>query len=300
MLGPAFLIGLGIVFLLNSLDIVPWSAWATLWRFWPVILILIGIQVILGRTGAGWGVSLLVAVLLVVVVVGAAVAASQSGLIAPFETERAGQAQTGSVEKDLSGLQEARATIEFGAGRLSVDSLPAASDRLVVVDYRSGTLGRAPRLTLQPQGRTGVLRLTGEAGFRFGRTTEADQWDVHLARSIPLDLTVRMGAADGNLDLTDLKARTLNLDVGASSSVVRFPAGAGTTRASVNAGAASITLEIPPGVGARVVTDSGLTSIEAAPRFSKAGNVYISEDYQTAANRLEIQLKAGVSSVKIL
>ena len=71
-LGPAILIGLGIIFLLNSLDLVPWSTWATLWRFWPIILILLGVQVILGRMGAGWGVSLLAAVLLVVVVVGAA------------------------------------------------------------------------------------------------------------------------------------------------------------------------------------------------------------------------------------
>ncbi len=298
-LGPAILIGLGIIFLLNSLDIVPWTVWGTLWRFWPVILILVGIQIILGRTGVGWGISMVVTVLLVVVLVGAALAAAQAGWGVPIEMDTAGQGQNVSVDKDLSSFQEARVTIEFGAGRLSLDSLPAASDRLVVVDYKSGTLGRSPRLRLQEQGRVGVLQITGGDGFRFGRTAQADEWNVHLSRSIPLDLTVRMGAADGSLDLTDLRARTLNLDIGASSTVVRFPAGAGATRAFVNAGAASLTLEFPPGVGARIVADSGLASIDAAPRFSRSGGVYTSEDYQTATNRLDVELKAGVSSLKI-
>jgi len=72
-LGPAILIGLGIIFLLNTLDILPWSVWGSLWRFWPIILILIGIEILLGRTGAGWGVSLLISLALVALLVGAAV-----------------------------------------------------------------------------------------------------------------------------------------------------------------------------------------------------------------------------------
>lgn len=42
--GALVIIFLGIVFLLNNLDILPWGIWDQLWKFWPVILILIGIQ----------------------------------------------------------------------------------------------------------------------------------------------------------------------------------------------------------------------------------------------------------------
>ena len=297
-LGPAILIGLGIIFLLNTLDILPWSVWGSLWRFWPIILILIGIEILLGRTGAGWGVSLLISLALVALLVGAAVAASQAGLL-PGSVDVGGPAQTGSLDAELGRLQEARADIEFGAGKLSLDSLPAASDRLAVVDYTSGTLGRAPRISLREQGRVGVLRITAREDFRIVRTGEPDQWNIHLSRSIPMDLTVRLGAADGSLDLTDLVVRTLNLDVGASSMSIRFPVAAGATRAFVNAGAASLTLEIPAEVGARVVSESGLASIEASPRFSRSGGDYTSENYQTAANKLDIELKAGVSSINI-
>lgn len=304
-LGPAILIALGIVFLLNTLDIVPWGVWATLWRFWPVILILFGIQVILGRAGASWSISLLLAVAAVVLVVGVVVAASQGGWISgiPIDSganrEQADQAQPGEVSRDLGNIQEARTNIEFGAGKLVLDSLPAASSKLVVVDYSVGAVGRAPRLTLSESGRQGNLRITGGENFRFGRRAEPDQWMVHLNPAIPLDLTVRMGAADGSLDLRALRVRTLNLDVGASSAVVGFPAAAGSTRAFINAGAATLTLDIPPEVGARVVSDSGLASISASSRFSQAGGVYTSDGYQTATNRVEIELKAGISTVNI-
>lgn len=44
------LILLGLIFLLNNLDIIPWSIWDNLWRFWPLILILWGLQIMLGRS----------------------------------------------------------------------------------------------------------------------------------------------------------------------------------------------------------------------------------------------------------
>ena len=49
MLGGLFLVFIGIVFLLNNLGLVPGSVWNELWKFWPVLVILIGIRVLAGR-----------------------------------------------------------------------------------------------------------------------------------------------------------------------------------------------------------------------------------------------------------
>lgn len=45
-----FLIALGVIFLLNNLEILPWSIWGALWRLWPLFLIIGGIQIIFGRS----------------------------------------------------------------------------------------------------------------------------------------------------------------------------------------------------------------------------------------------------------
>lgn len=38
----------GIIFLMNTLDILPWAVWAEIGRFWPLLLILTGLYIVLG------------------------------------------------------------------------------------------------------------------------------------------------------------------------------------------------------------------------------------------------------------
>ncbi|HUD20568.1 MAG TPA: DUF5668 domain-containing protein [Candidatus Saccharimonadales bacterium] len=54
------LIALGMIFLFNNFGLLPWGVWDTLWRLWPVLLIIWGLQTIFGRSW--WG-QLIVAIL---------------------------------------------------------------------------------------------------------------------------------------------------------------------------------------------------------------------------------------------
>lgn len=38
----------GIILLFNTAGILPWTVWDYIWRFWPLLLILWGLQIILG------------------------------------------------------------------------------------------------------------------------------------------------------------------------------------------------------------------------------------------------------------
>ena len=60
---PLVLITLGVLFLLQNLGYLPWAFWSVAWRFWPVILILVGIQLFFGRRA--WVAAGLVVVVLV-------------------------------------------------------------------------------------------------------------------------------------------------------------------------------------------------------------------------------------------
>ena len=59
----AFLLFLGIVFLLQTMDVLSWRLWETLWKFWPVLLIITGLSVLLKRYNV-WLVSLLILAIL--------------------------------------------------------------------------------------------------------------------------------------------------------------------------------------------------------------------------------------------
>jgi TM2 domain-containing membrane protein YozV len=50
-LGAFILIGLGVLFLLDEVGVLHFHS---LWRFWPLVLIALGIRVLMRRTGRGW------------------------------------------------------------------------------------------------------------------------------------------------------------------------------------------------------------------------------------------------------
>ena len=58
-----FILLLGVVLLLQTLDVLPWGLWGTLWRFWPVLIIIIGLSILLRRYNA-WLLSLLILAIL--------------------------------------------------------------------------------------------------------------------------------------------------------------------------------------------------------------------------------------------
>ena len=60
-----FLLFIGTVLLLQTLDVLPWTLWDTLWRYWPVLLIATGISILLRHWNV-WLVSLLILALLFV------------------------------------------------------------------------------------------------------------------------------------------------------------------------------------------------------------------------------------------
>ena len=116
-----------------------------------------------------------------------------------------------------------------------------------------------------------------------------------------MELRIDGGAADLNLDLRDLTVKLLDVDSGAVSTTVVLPAAAGETRAVFDVGAASLDIEIPPGVAARVRIESALTSVQVdESRFPRAGEgESLSKDFDAAANRVGLEINAGVSSVSV-
>lgn len=63
------LIAGGVLLLLNTLNLLPWKVWDNVWRFWPLLLVLWGLQIIFGENAAGRGLIRLVGLLFVLLIV---------------------------------------------------------------------------------------------------------------------------------------------------------------------------------------------------------------------------------------
>lgn len=123
---------------------------------------------------------------------------------------------------------------------------------------------------------------------------------MRLTPRIPLDVRVRSGASQIDLDLSALQVTALRVDVGASSGKVKLPQAAGTTAAVVKAGAADLEFTVPVETAARIHARGGLSSFQIdEQRFPRDGNYYVSADYARATNRIDLEIDSGVASVRV-
>jgi len=147
------------------------------------------------------------------------------------------------------------------------------------------------RLSVNVEAGASFVPFVGPSGgvFRF-----------QLSNDVPSFIRVETGASQLDMDLTDVPASEITLQTGASNSNVTLPA-RGASHLGLEAGAASVNIRIPDGVSARVRIKEGLTSLNIErSRFPQVDSrLYQSADYDSAENRAEIDIEAGVGSITI-
>lgn len=258
---PLLLVGLGVVLLVGAFLPGPWRAPRA------------------GGTagGPGWGTA-----------AGATAGAAAGGGAAAAGSD-AGTPDRLAIP--LEGAVDAEVMVTFGAGHLAIGA--AAPGLLVDGTYDGG-------VRVEPGG-PGRVRLSPPAPtLRLDRAPYA--WRVGLAADVPLRLRVESGAADADLDLRTLRVTELRVRTGASETRVTLPEAAGFTRVDAEGGAAAIRFRVPDGVAARIRTSVALGSTDVdVARFPRtpSGNGWESLDFETAANRVEIEVRGGVGSVSI-
>jgi cell wall-active antibiotic response 4TMS protein YvqF len=308
-----WLIGLGLVFIVRQAMGLDWGeAWplfvillgaaglvtravavdgvrgvSGVWSFtWPVVWIVVGVVLLASTTGnlaqapldviAEWWPVLLVAVGAWFLV----------GAVMPFGGRPAEQ-----LALPLGAAQVADIRIRFGAGQLTTGR--ARPGNLIDGSFAGGVL----HTDLGP----GRVELRQDTAFGLPWIDHDAIWAVGLAGDVPLDVRLDVGAARSSLDFSDLRLRTLELHTGASDTRVRLPAAAGATTVRAETGAASLVVEVPSGVAARIRTRIALGSSHIdESRFPRTSDGYASPDYATATNRVDIDISGGVGSFRVV
>lgn len=302
-LGPAILIGLGLLFLAQNFGLIGSDVWLNIWRFWPVLLVAAGIELILGRSSWGSAIALLVLVLAVSAIV------AWSAWITPVVRDGDGAWSVGAVgalttervAEEMGDARQATIDLRHGAGRLVVGALPATSPSLIEGDLTHGENTTVERQIDRTNGQVQMTLRGRTNGPRiFGGNSLRDDWTLNLSPLVATDLRVDTGASDLTLNLRDLAVTRLNVDAGASSVNVVLPGSAGHTDAVIEAGVASVDVTVPEGVAARIRVRQGLSGANIdETRFPRVGEYYQSPGYETAVNRVNLSVETGVSSLNV-
>jgi DUF4097 and DUF4098 domain-containing protein YvlB len=103
---------------------------------------------------------------------------------------------------------------------------------------------------------------------------------------------------DVDLDLTDLRVDSLQLDSVAGSIEVEMPEQGGT-RATIDGGAGDIRVTIPPGAQARVRVNEGIGDVNVGRRFEQRGDYYQTEGFSGAESQILLEIDHAIGTVTI-
>jgi len=274
-----------------------WSVWDVIWRLWPVLLIAIGLDILVGRRSA---IGSLIALVLVIAVIAGAVWLAT--IATPMVTGQVftGQAlTTDRVVQELAGATSADVRIAFGAGSLRIGALKDSGNLI------EGAIATGPgeRIIHDFQLNDGVAHFElrnegmsfGPFGWRHGDRT----WSLDLSSSVPMALNVSTGVGQSMLDLSGLKVTDLRVSSGVGQTEVWLPT-QGRVTARVSGGVGQLIVTIPEGMAARIHGSAGLGGLSVAQRFARqGGGDYVSSNYATADDRVDLDISGGVGEVVV-
>jgi hypothetical protein len=266
------LISAGAVALAIQGGAIDGAAARELWRFWPVILILIGVAIIAARTPFA-----LIVTLITGLVVGGMAGTLVSGWPDGLSIGCGGEAtQLLTDEGTFSGSAEVE--LDFDCGDLTVDM--ADGDRWDVDARYAGT--SEPRITSNADS----LRVVAEGGGFPGFNESRQAWNVILPRDVQLALEVDANAASSTLNLADGDFGELSVDANAGS--VRLDlAGASVAELSVDANAGSVDMSVDDGSSLRGSVEMNAGSLDLCVPEGVALEITMGDDNITFSHNLD-------------
>lgn len=259
--GPVILIAVGLIFLMNNLGVLPWTIWDTLVRFWPVILILVGLDILIGRRST-WGTiaMLIVVIVLVAVLVWAALFVHVAGGVSERFSVPAGSATRADITLDP-------AVAELAVGGVADPAVIAQGD---IIHPAGDSIARNVSVA---NGSASITIATGrsEPTAWLMQPSTRNRWQIRLGRGFPIALAVHSGVGESTLDLTGLAIDRLEVDTGVGAAKVLMPS-TGTITARVQTGVGEVVVVVPASLATRIHADPGVGEVKVPAAYRSLGD----------------------------
>lgn len=298
------LIFIGSIFLLQNFNIIEFY-WGAVWRFWPIIFILIGANMLLSRFGNKSTAPYLIGGITVIVLALIAYQGSRPRADRSFgwfkhendsKEDRKSWGESSTFTESYDGAKRASLNIQGGATSYRLnDTTSNLFEAVVQQHFGKYTLNKTTTDS------TEILN--------FRMRDKKQSWNLDKMESnITLlkmntnpiwDVKVEMGAGEAIFDLKDYKVNKLTFQGGAASFEAKLGSRLPLTTVSVETGVASVALEVPAESGCRIVVDSGLSSKDFSGFIKQSDGTYETQNYKEAQNIINISLKGGLSSFEV-
>lgn len=316
----AFLILVGIMFLLNTTGVVSWSIWMYVLRFWPILIVLIGVRIILGNSLFARVFGMLLTIILTVCAFGIAYIQS-TGVRVSFLPDKVND----WVQKGGSGIFNLTGDMVEESNIYSFDEYTNIDERYFNIDVGACEFGvsegdfdgqvkidsvfpksyKSPELEDSFKDGKLDLEFKGALAKQAILFYDESKYDIFLQEyTIPTSFDVKLGAGKGSMSFDEQIVKDFGADVGAGKLDVNFSKDSlpnGEMRFTVGAGQISVSL--PDTVGYELTYDLGVGSIktdgEDISGIAGGRGKYTSSNFSSADKKVSIYVSVGVGEFNI-
>jgi hypothetical protein len=294
----------GGIFLLENFGFIDFT-WNFIWRFWPFILIISGINMLSSKINPKVG---LIATLLItlfaltlITIKGLQKSSSNSFLDWSFSDQYQTEDDSDQIrmsgdyaEEFNSAYKVATLNIKGGASQFEIKE---STDKLFQSDIKEAVSPYFLKKTASDSSVVLDFKSKGEK-YNFSdddyseikmRLNTQPVWSINLA----------MGAGETNFDFRNFKLKNINLKGGAASFKIKI----GDLYPNVNlvaeTGVAEIDIRVPKEMGCRINTSTGLSSTDFDGFVKKTEGVYETPNYSSSTKKVNLTLKGGLSEFTV-
>lgn len=293
-----FFISLGALVLIGNLTDISFQ-WSTAWKFWPTVLILIGLSIMVKNQIGKELIAALAGVILALSIY-SSISATTNLITDNFEIviddDSSAAFDTTKYSMDYNdSIKTAALNFSGGAGSFKLFS---ATDKLIDVNaeglkdmysLRRNDSGSYSEIFLDMKGKN----------IKLGKHNYKNSVEIALNPNPEWDLNFDVGAASLDLDLSQFKVRNTDIEMGAAALRIKYGNLINISDLKIKAGASDIDILIPKDVGCEIKTDAALSSKNFKGFDKIKTDLYRTQNFDTAEKKLYVSIDCGVSSIDV-
>lgn len=299
------LLFVGVILLLDNFGVIDFY-WGSVWRLWPLLLIIWGVQLLFsGKKYASgpWIVAgITLAILIFAGLYGATHVPEDSRWMknfewrgperhrpAPFKINRFSEPYTSSIHR-------AELNIEGGATKYQLEDSTA---NLFEAEVRHRFVKYSLTRTMRDSVEVLSLRVPDSVQIRGPQNFDMNKVEMRLNTGPLWDVNLKMGAGKADFDLSKFKIAALKIEGGAASFHIKLGEKQLSSNVFVHTGVSEVNISVPASAGCRIKVDSGLSSTTFDGFDKQENGTYITSNYKSASKKIQINLAGGVSDFEV-
>lgn len=285
--GGLILIFIGVFWLMTSFGVITWSLFDVMFRLWPLILIVIGINTIFRNKDyiryITWS------ILIIAVVLFGFYGQDRFRNDVVFETN------PNLVEESHPEITSGKLRLQLGGGNIKIDSI---EDKLIKARIPDSKVRKSVKFSSD---NTRVdINIDQMSDFININNKKSFDYNFNLNENVLWNIDIDTGAINGTMDFSNLKISNLDIDMGVSNLNLIFGDKQDKAKVDIDGGISNLELTVPKNLGVRLDIDGGIKNTNISELgWKRMGDYYESPNYDETAKKLDIEVDTGIGKFDV-